>query len=818
MVRNYLKIAFRNLVKRKAYTFINIFGLAIGLACCLLISMYVLNELSYDRFHEKADQIYRIKQTSLNTDETSATTTFKTGPMLEAEYPQLVEHSVRFFNMQQPTHTMLDRETGNSFRESNFYFTDSTFFEVFDGKLIRGNPEQVLDNPLSLVMTEERARVYFGDENPIGKTLSFQGRGSMSLEVTGIMESWPEKSHMKFDMLASFSSVDVLYRRSPEYDESWWWNPVWTYVELKNAGSAGELDDQLEAFADKYYNPNRPEGEEVSLGLQALTDIHLYSNLEQEMNPNNSIFYIYLFSAVAVLILVIACVNFMNLATARSAERGREVGMRKVLGADRRQLFSQFMGESFLMSFLAVVLAVVLVYFTLPIFNDFISKNLAFNIFDNAFLIGGLLFLYFAVGFLAGIYPAFYLSAFNPSVVLKGEADKGSRSVLFRKGLVVFQFSLSVILIISTVLLYMQLQHMQSKKLGFDKEQVVILPMEQNLIAWEFDQFREQAMSDPNVRTVTATSKILGTDDQQTWKIYPATTPDEGEKSSLALHVTYNFLEAYDINLIAGRTFSRYYPTDKKQAILINEEMVKRLGFEEPEDAIGELFYHELSEEEVKTLTVIGVTENFNYTSVKKEIKPLVIRLSEGTRPILQTISNAVVKLGPGGVNEGLKHLEEVWAEVNHIDPFQYSFQDEELDKIYAAEMTLGRVTGVFTLLCILVACLGLFGLASFTASKRTKEIGIRKTLGASLSQILVLLSKEYVQLVLIANIIAWPVVYFLARGWLQDFPYRINLGLNLIGVFAATILLSVIICLVTVSYKSLKAALINPVDSIKQE
>ena len=265
MFRNYLKIAFRNLVKRKAYTFINIFGLAIGLACCLLISMYVLNELSYDRFHEKADQIYRIKQTSLNTDETSATTTFKTGPMLEAEYPQLVEHSVRFFNMQQPTHTMLDRETGNSFRESNFYFTDSTFFEVFDGKLIRGNPEQVLDNPLSLVMTEERARVYFGDENPIGKTLSFQGRGSMSLEVTGIMESWPEKSHMKFDMLASFSSVDVLYRRSPEYDESWWWNPVWTYVELKNAGAAGELDDQLEAFADKYYNPNLPEGEEVSL-------------------------------------------------------------------------------------------------------------------------------------------------------------------------------------------------------------------------------------------------------------------------------------------------------------------------------------------------------------------------------------------------------------------------------------------------------------------------------------------------------------------------------------------------------------------------
>ncbi|MGK7369982.1 MAG: ABC transporter permease, partial [Candidatus Halalkalibacterium sp. M3_1C_030] len=618
MLSNYFKIAFRNLLKRKAYTFINISGLAIGIACCLLISMYVLNELSFDQFHDNGDRIYRLKQTSLNTDETSSTTTFKAGPMLEAEYPQLVEHSVRFFNMQQPTHTMLDREAGNSFRESNFYFTDSTFFEVFSGNLIRGNPKEVLAEPLSLVMTEERAKVYFGDENPIGKTLSFQGRGSMSLKVTGIMESWPEESHMKIDMLASFSSVDVLYRRSPDYDESWWWNPVWTYVELKSAGAADELRDQLPAFADKYYHPNRPEGEKVSLGLQAMTDIHLYSNLEQEMNPNSSIFYVYLFSAVAVLILVIACVNFMNLATARSAERGREVGMRKVLGADRRQLFSQFMGESFLMSFLAVVLAVGLVYFSLPAFNDFIGKNLDFDIFSNSFLFGGLVILYLLVGFLAGIYPALYLSGFKPVSVLKGEVVKGTKSIIFRKGLVVFQFSLSVILIISTVLLYLQLQHMQNKKLGFDKEQIVILPMKQNLIAWEYDRFREEAMRNPNISSVTATSKILGSDEQELWKIYPASASSDGEKSTFALHVTYNFLETYDINLIAGRTFSRYYPTDKEQAILINEEMLGRLEIDNPEDAIGELFNHEVSENEVKTLTVIGVTENFNYTSVKK--------------------------------------------------------------------------------------------------------------------------------------------------------------------------------------------------------
>ncbi len=818
MVKNYIKIALRNLIKRKGYTFINITGLAIGIACCLLISMYVLNELSYDRFNKKADRIYRLTQTSLTTDETAAATTFKAGPMLESEYPQLIERSVRFFDMQHPSHTMLHRSSDRSFRESNFYFVDSTFFDVFSAKLIRGNPEEVLANPLSLVITEERAKTYFGDENPIGQSLDFQGRRSMSLKVTGIMEEWPEESHMKIDMLASFSSVDVMYRRTPDYDESWWWNPVWTYIEFKEAGTADELRDQLPAFADKYYHPNRPEGEKVSLGLQSLTDIHLYSNLELEMNPNSSIFYVYLFSAVAVLILVIACVNFMNLATARSAERGREVGMRKVLGADRRQLFNQFMGESFLMTFLAIVLAIALVYLVMPVFNDFISKDLSFNIFQNASLLAGLATLFVIVALLAGTYPALFLSGFQPTTILKGEAMKGKNGVLFRKGLVVFQFSLSVILIIGTVLLYLQLQHMQTKKLGFDKEQLVILPMNQNLIAWEFDRFREQAAENPNIQTITATSKVLGSEEQEKWKIYPANTPQDGERSILALHTTYDFLETYGINLIAGRTFSRDYPTDVEQAILVNEEMLNRLDIDSPEEAIGELFYYEVSDDERRTFSVIGVTENFNYASVKKEIKPLVIRLSEGTRPILQTISNAVVKLGSGGVSEGLEHLEKVWSEVNPIDPFEYSFQDEELDKIFASEMTLSKVSGVFTLLCILVACLGLFGLASFTASKRTKEIGIRKTFGASLSGILILLSKDYIKLILTANLIAWPVAYFLVNRWLQDFPYRIELGWNLFAVFGLTILLSVVVCLLTVSYQSMKAALINPVDSIKQE
>ena len=816
MFKNYIKIAFRNLVKRKGYTFINISGLAIGVACCLLISMYVLNELSFDRFNQQPDQIFRIDQTSISPtqESTAATSPFKTGPMLKSEYPHLIEHSVRFFDMQQATHTMLDRESETSFRENNFYFADSTFFHVFSGRLIQGNPTEVLAEPLSLVITEERARQYFGDENPIGKTLSFNGRKSMSLEVTGVMESWPEQSHMSIDMLASFSSVDVLYRSTPDYAESWWWNPVWTYVKLKDADMADELQAQLPAFADKYYHPNRPEGESVVLDLRPITDIHLYSSLENEMNPNGSIFYIYLFSAVAVLILVIACVNFMNLATARSAERGREVGMRKVLGAGRSQLFKQFMGESLLMSFLAVSLAVLLVYLALPYFNSFVDKQLSFNLFDNPFLLAGLILLIPFVGFAAGIYPSMFLSRFRPTVILKGEAIRGAKGVMLRKGLVVFQFSLSVILIIGTILLYLQLQHMQTKDLGFQKEQVVLLPMDQNLIAWEFPRFKEEALRSPDIQSVTAVSKILGSQE----KMYPANAPQGENRSLPALHVTHDFVDTYDIEVIAGRTFSREYQTDKDQAILINEEMLRILDLDNPEDALGEPFYYEQSDGERVDLSVVGVVNNFNYTSLKKEIEPVVIRLAEGTRPILQTMSYAAARVAPGSMTNALNHLEEVWEEVNYIDPFEYFFQDQELQKVYATEMTMGRVTGAFTILCIFVACLGLFGLASFTASKRTKEIGIRKTLGASLGNILALLSKDYLKLVILANLVSWPIVYLLISSWLADFPYRIDLGWNLIMVFAGTVILSVFICIITVSYQSMKAALINPVDSIKQE
>lgn len=820
MIENYAKIAFRNFRKRIGYTFINVAGLAIGVACCLLISIYVLNELSYDRFIDDADRIYRIKQIPASSSDQlpSVVSPFQTGPFLMAEYPRLIEQQVRLFDTQDAAHTFLSPVEDISFRTQDFFFTDSTFFDMFGTELIRGNSENVLDSPLSLVISEELAERLYPDEDPIGKTLLYKGISSMEMTINGIMRNWPEESHMSPNMLGSFSSLNILYNQNPDFENDWWWNPAWTYIKLNVSIDSSELESQLPAFADKYYHPNRPEGETVRLELQPLTDIHLYSNLDGEIRANGSIFSVYLFSAVAVLILVIACVNFMNLATARSSERAREVGMRKALGADRRQLFLQFMGESFLMSFLAVLIAVLLVYLTLPFFNDFIGKDLALNFFDNLFYFSSLALIVFIVGFLAGIYPSIFLSGLKPTRVLKGEASVGSKGALFRKSLVTFQFCLSIVLIIGSVVVYLQLRHMQTRDLGFEKNRIIILPMSQNLIAWEYDQFKERALQNPNIQSVTGLSHVLGEKDGESWKIYPANTPQGEEKSTMTLHVNHDFVETFGIEIIAGRNFSEEFSTDTEQAVLINRQMVDILEAETPENALGELFYYDDNNDERHTLAVVGVVENFNFTTIKQEVKPLVIRLSSGTMPILRTLDHAAVKVAPGGIAHAIDHLESVWYEINWVDPFEFSFQDEELAKVYAAEMTLGKVTGAFTFLCILVACLGLFGLASFTASKRTKEIGIRKTLGATLSGILILLSKEYIKLILLANIISWPFVYLLINRWLQDFPYRIEMGWNLLLVFIATGVLSILICLLTVSYQSFKAARMNPVDSLRSE
>lgn len=816
MLRNYLKVALRNLKKRKGFAFINVLGLAIGIACCLLIAVYVFHELSYDQFHKKSDRIYRVTQkieTSSKTEK-GATTPFPVGPTLQSDFPGQIKKTVRFFDMQEEVRTIQNAQTEESFRVDDFYVVDSTFFDVFSAELVLGNPDEVLSEPRSAVITEEQAQRFFGDQNPIGKQLSF--KGSENFTVTGVMKELPPTSHFSVDMLVSFNSLPKIYG-TRKFMQRWFWNPCWTYILLKKGVEAKDLEQQLPGFVDRNY-ANRAEGETVTLGLQKLINIHLYSNLDLEMEANGSIFYVYLFSAVAILILLVACINFMNLSTARSAERAREVGMRKVLGADRRQLFGQFMGESFIMTFLGFAVGIGLVYLALPWFNEFVGKQLSTNFLGSLKIVAALLGLFLLVGLLSGLYPALYLSGFSPKAIMhgaRGTSGKGGR--FFRKGLVVFQFTLSVILIIGTIVVYLQLQHMRNKDLGFDQERIVVMPITQTLIAWEFEQFKNKALSSPHVLDVTGTSKVLGSETQMFSKYSPANQPD-APPTNMSLDVTHDFVETFDIQLLAGRSFSPDYTTDPDESILINKAMLQQVDAETPRQALGKQFYYTTANDKRKDYQVIGVVDNFNYTSIKKKISPLVINLIQGVRPTVRNIEYAVVRLAPGSIKEGISHIKKVWNEVNHIDPFTYSFYDEKLQKIYASEKEMSDVAGLFSLLCIFVACLGLFGLASFTASKRTQEIGIRKTLGATVPNILALLSKDYLKLVIIANIIAWPVIYYLSVQWLQNFPYRIELGWNLVGVFLLVGCVSLTVCIATVSYQSLRAALINPVDSIQQE
>ena len=468
---------------------------------------------------------------------------------------------------------------------------------------------------------------------------------------------------------------------------------------------------------------------------------------------------------------------------------------------------------------LRFLVALVMVYLSLPWFNDFLGLSFGAEVVTNGKIIGGVLILFIVVALLAGLYPALYLSGFNPTTIMHGSkgAKSGAREKLLRKGLVVFQFTLSVVLIIGTVIVYLQLQHMQNKKMGFDQEKVVVMPITQTLIAWEFDQFKEKALQHPHVIDITGMSKILGSESQFFSKYSPANQSD-APPTNMTLHVKHDFIETYGIKLLAGRSFSRDYPADVENSILINKAMLNQIDVQTPRDALGTRFYYTTAEDEREPLEVIGVVDNFNYTSIKKEISPLVINLVKEGRPTVRNIEFATAKLAAGSTKEGLEALRTTWKEVNHIDPFTYFFQDERLQKIYRSEAKMSSVSGIFTLLCILVACLGLFGLASYTASRRTKEIGIRKTLGASVPNIMALLSKDYLRLIVISNIIAWPVIYYLAVQWLQDFPYRIELGWNLVAIFMTVGIATIVIGLLTVSYQSLRAALINPVESIQQE
>jgi putative ABC transport system permease protein len=806
MFNNYLKIALRNIFKHKGYSLINIIGLAIGMACCLLILLYVNDELSYDRYHENADRIYRvIEEVRLEgVGEESSSMPFPTGDTLPMEYPDAVEASVRFFNFQLPSVSV---QYGTSdeklFNEPRFFFADSAVFEVFSFEMIEGDPKTALEEPNTIVITESMVEKYFEDEDPIGKTLRWQN--GVNLNVTGVLKNTPLNSHFQFDFLASFATLRRLY--GGNLPQTWYWNPCWTYILLKEDASPDTLQAQFPALVQKYFPDSIKD--KVVIKLQPLKDIHLKSHLDYEINPNSDISYIYIFSAIAVFVLLIACINFMNLATARSANRGREVGMRKVLGAYRTQLVRQFLGESMILCVIAALLAVIIVEIVLPAFNAFSGKALSTDYFTDGRLLAGLGLITFTVGILSGIYPAFFLSGFDPVKVMKGTLERGGRSSGFRKVLVVVQFAISIVLIIGTIICFQQLNYLRNSGLGFNKDQVIMLPAYGTAPARWYERFRERILQDPHIAKVAAVEDVLGAK-YQTGSFIPEGTSESNMQQIPLLVVTHDFIETFDMEMVSGRSFSKEFPTDITEGIIINESAAKRFGWS-PEDALGK----RLRQQNGLMLRVVGVVKDFNYASLSQPITPFVLEMPRGPGQMNGRVRYVAIKTSTADFQQTISFLKSTWEEVVPNRSFDFFFLDDELDKQYNSEEQMGRVFGVFTILAIVIACLGLFALASFTTELRTREIGIRKVLGAQASGIVILLSKEFAKWVLIANVIAWPVAFYIMERWLDGFAYRTVIGIT---TFIVATLLAFAIAIITVSFQALKAALSNPVKSLRHQ
>jgi len=800
MFRNYLKIAIRNIRKHKGYAFINIAGLSIGMACCILIVAYIITELSYDKYNENADRIYRIgaEVNMGGFTGTLAISNAPVGPVLHEDYPEVL-NAVRIRPISKRFVKFEDRE----FYEEQVLYADNSIFDIFTFPMIKGDPKTALVTAYSVVLTDETAKKYFGNGDPIGKVLKFNNQDDFT--VTGVVENIPRNSHFTFDMLCSF---ETFFARNKQARENWFNFNLYTYLLLPESYSFQELENKFPALVDKYMGKIlKALGGELKYFLQPLTSIHLHSNLENELSGNGNILYVYIFAAIALFILFIACINFMNLATARSATRAKEVGMRKVIGAHKRELIRQFLGESIIYSFISLLIALILVQLAIPLFRSISGTELRMNYAEIPWLIPALLGLVLFVGIIAGSYPALFLSSFQPANVLKGTLKSGAGNKRFRNILVVTQFIISVTLIIGTGIIINQLKYMKNTNLNFDKENVIFVRITDQKIRQSLDFVKNELKKIPGVINLAVSSTVPGQIADVTPYI-PEGFPEDNSQLMKSINIDHDFLPTLGIEIVDGRNFSTEFATDKKEAVIINETAVKKFGWDNP---VGKTIKAPGSGFPMQwdTKIVIGVVKDFHFSSLHKTIMPLYI---SNVPSYLDTIS---IKISPENTTNTLSFLREKWKEIDPYRPFEYSFLDETYDSQYRPDEQLSKIFASFTAFAIFIACLGLFGLASFMSEQRTKEIGIRKVLGASVPGIVVMLSKNFLKLVIIANIISWPISYFVMKNWLQNFAYRTNMG---VWLFIMTGALSLCIALLTVSYQSVKASLSNPVDAIKYE
>lgn len=806
MIRNYLLIAFRSAWRNKVYSLINLLGLAIGICSSIIILLFVLDELSYDRHNEHFSDIYRIciRGKIQGTELEAALSNAPLGATLKSDFPE-VEDFTRLYTFDGDPVVRYDDKV---FIEEDFYYADSTFFSVFTAPIVFGDPAGMLNRPNTLVLTEETARKYFGKENPVGMMLTV-GESEVQYEVSAVVKAFPENAHFQFNMLGSMTSIYLADHTQ------WLGNNNYTYIRLSEAGDPGELESKLPDLIAKHMGSELEEilgltmeeflaaGNTYGYFLQALKDIHLESDLQFEINPGGSKSSVIMFSVIAIFLIIIASINFMNLATASGAKRATEVGIRKVAGADKQSLIWQFLRESFLLAVLALILAIVLVELFLPGFNNLTGKSLELTSIGTWKLLLGLMMIGVFVGFSSGSYPAFFLSSFKPVDVLKSGAMRGIRGAGLRKVLVIFQFIVTIVLFICTMIVNRQMDYMLVKDQGFDKENLVVIDRVY-VLDNQAEAFRQELLKNPAILNAAFSSAVPGGLIGDNAYLPEGAATDETHAIN-NLWADWFFSDTYKLELVEGRWFDEAKPSDSS-ALILNESAVKAFSFEDP---LNKRLYTQFGDDTDSPRQIIGVVKDFHFQSLHQEIRPLIIQFVEYNQYQLS------VRISGKETARTLEYIEKTWTSFKEQQPIHMTFLEEDLAKVYHNDEKAASVFSIFSILAIFIAALGLLGLATFSAAQRTKEVGIRKAMGASIAGVLFTLSKEYIWLILVATLAAWPLGYFIMKNWLQDFPLRIPIEPQ---VFIISSLLAFFIAAVTVVLRVYQAASMNPVSSLRYE
>ncbi|TAH17744.1 MAG: FtsX-like permease family protein [Cytophagales bacterium] len=822
MFKSYLLITVRNLLKNKLFSLINILGLALGIASSTILFLLIKHETSYDSFHKQKNLIFRVTETidQNGVGEHSASVPFPVAITLQKDYSQWVEKSVRLFNFQMPSLSISYKN--KNYNESKFFFADSSFFEVFDFKLIEGDAQICLSQAHTVVISESIAKKYFGNENPLGKEIILKRQIDIPLIVTGVFADSQKPSHLVFDFIASFSTLYNISNN--DFFNQWVWNPCWTYVVLKDIDFAEQLKGQLPTFVQKYFDEKIKD--DVSLDLQPLTDIHLRSNLDYEISPNGDIKYVYIFILTAAFILLIASINFINLSNARALLRAKEVVVRKAIGADKEELTKQFIIESVLMSSIALIFAFIDVELAAPYLQDLSGSPISAYITNDWNIIKYVLLTGLSIGLVAGIYPAIYLASFDPSKMHRGSVLTGTKEPIFRSVLVVIQFVIAILLLISTFVSSRQLDYLKNAKLGFDKDYVLVVPIGGSPSVLLYDEIKKRLLHHGEIISVTSMEEILGSN-YQTHKFKANSLVNNKLSYYPSIIVSHDFLSTFNIELVTGRNFIqkrklaevndaginmnedwfRYFEEDENNAVIINETMVNYLGMSSPQEAIGKEFSRAGGTEKI-----IGVVKDFHITSLHSPVLPFVIDLADDKiqRSFLKYMA---IKVDNKDIEKAILVLEKVWKKLNPYQALDYFFLEDKLNKLYMKEQQWSKISLQFSLVAISIACMGLFGLASFIVEKQRKDVGIRRAIGATMTEIVLFLSAKLMKLVVASILVAAPISWILMQIWLSSFPYHIVMSPD-IFIYAAGIIF--IITFITISFHTIKIAIQTPMEAIK--